>query len=1841
MATKKLTPDQLELKKFYKPYLSDDEEVSDTESESSQSSGGSGSESGSVSSASSGAPSATASRQNIFASNGFPVAQMSGDKLPDNPSGAPTAFKQTTTKFAASKNSTTIMLNSTDRDTNVYPQPTHFSIRLPRIFRNVVGISVTQIKMLSSFYYFTAAKNNTSVRILEYGRQIANSKGVMVDNNIDVFLNDGTYDTNSLVTQLQNQLNRSPLYNNITLTSFIGKFISTGDYGLLFNDPGDTTYNQLTGVFDALQFKNQIIQRYFNTAVGGGISYYTTAQCLVAYYYPMLRDMTINNVPFITTPVPNPFAANCTTYVITGGKTYDKLNYYETDSVALGYLNGGSSYDRIVYGFQGLADPYIALLINDPANQAILQKYKDDNTWNGFLLNNYTCSYNGTSGRLTIYSDHLNTSLVTTLNNQYQTILLQQYINAGIDPNTVAGIQTESENLNGVVIDMYNYIQTGFTNYFAVNFGSFTPTFFTDISNSIFVSEAAGRYGWNLIYTGAQQLSTSKIVYPDASGSWPALVFNPAKMQQVGNDLYYDSPVGTVQYTYTHNLSTDASGYIVLNGSNEETLGYQDISFNILPTTYARVPLQSRCRQTLYVETIPPFSSEVPSVGNLAENYYMDVVNTPLLYQDASGNVNLLDPLYSDFFMYDISQNMLDGPDFMRQNTSYGQLWQSFMRQQKPAKNPDIIPPPGSLSIYTFRPHVFIEIHHNQYPSSGGDSLFSSDIYIEREDGLPIGADINAYWYRDRAAFMADANLALKNVYWNNPKNYFTSVAISGTSKGGVINTNYISNQTSYLMVTTASTTFSKIPLRIFTILHNAYGVYTVPTVADYRLLPVNPAYLSTKTTPTTNTPPFLPTLFNSSGFRNCYDLNGISNNLLDFFVLTTDFSHYDPYNLVDNTTLNQNPLQYIFQFKTPAVAPSVGTSTYSQFFSTGSANQIINNLNNSVYYSSTEAAAEIANKTLPFTGIANEYVFVNWFRAGTTTNLYNNGVTSPDLVPETTVAPFPTNDANGVDNPFSLVDSINYSSLSGNPNYNYYGYTPFSLCKNKSYISTDISFNDLSTFLNVMPGQIYLGPDNVTGLNNIQGIIGIPFMPPLGRYIVPKQIVIKFGYTQPAYDVLTNQLGRSTKIGLTTNQAYRYVANSNSPAYKNAVSDMTEFDDHFYQNRRNVALGVFKSSQINGTNIINLQLQDALCTLTLKKVTQVVEYSSSTDPNALFTKARSPEWGTYYVYETSSAASNLWFPPAQTFNPLTNDETTQWAAIKKLADFSTSIFTTSASGGTDTASYYTDTSGNSLCFVPFYPVLTPEQLAQSQDNNPTVLPFNLDYSTTNWAVGTFTALTYTRRPYIPILSAGSLSENPYIFYSGVGDVNSICCEQVGTDGISLGDTSTYLGAAGPLCWGYDINGNIVSPNYRSNGFSPTFFNVRINLTIPDTNYNPLTDLVAFGGQTQVNQCYTDTQLYVYDLGDKPNADYNDIFGGWGSEKAVNFDKFDDDSGYNYLSYIPKIKVDKHSGYTLQIRGYVPTVKFLSGIRLVGKNWTDFGEVTLKNLCDEIAELLAGGVSIGPDGRLVNDAYRINKYYSSDYARTLLMFNKMYIGTKTFGRGFANAGYGGMVISSTGFADFLNQYGALVTQVSNKATGITTAQNQAVVLMKSYIASTYAGILPPLVLTRNNFTDPLTFSIKFQSALIPPYKDAYDQWGLGWNLGFVKIDTPFTTRHVANSFIKIVDDFIYIMLDGYLNLNGLDVSNKEDLSLSRDTFGEKEKYYGKLLLNSFGSFSQTLVQSPKPFLTPVGKLEKLTFALHDANNRIINNNDCEFNVVLEISEMLDTIDAASLLVKGS
>ena len=97
-------------------------------------------------------------------------------------------------KFTTQKNTSLIMINSRDRDTNAYPQPTNFYIRLPRTYKNITNLAITQLKFLSSFYYFTPAKENNSMAIYEQDRVMNDVSNVIVST-----VRTGTYDANTLV----------------------------------------------------------------------------------------------------------------------------------------------------------------------------------------------------------------------------------------------------------------------------------------------------------------------------------------------------------------------------------------------------------------------------------------------------------------------------------------------------------------------------------------------------------------------------------------------------------------------------------------------------------------------------------------------------------------------------------------------------------------------------------------------------------------------------------------------------------------------------------------------------------------------------------------------------------------------------------------------------------------------------------------------------------------------------------------------------------------------------------------------------------------------------------------------------------------------------------------------------------------------------------------------------------------------------------------------------------------------------------------------------------------------------------------------------------------------------------------------------------------------------------------------------------------------------------------------------------------------------------------------------------------------------------------------------------
>jgi hypothetical protein len=160
------------------------------------------------------------------------------------------------------------------------------------------------------------------------------------------------------------------------------------------------------------------------------------------------------------------------------------------------------------------------------------------------------------------------------------------------------------------------------------------------------------------------------------------------------------------------------------------------------------------------------------------------------------------------------------------------------------------------------------------------------------------------------------------------------------------------------------------------------------------------------------------------------------------------------------------------------------------------------------------------------------------------------------------------------------------------------------------------------------------------------------------------------------------------------------------------------------------------------------------------------------------------------------------------------------------------------------------------------------------------------------------------------------------------------------------------------------------------------------------------------------------------------------------------------------------------------------------------------------------------------------------------------------------------------------------------------------------------------------------------FRIPFRSLIgSSPYSD----WGLGWTLGFggAPVDLPASEIHTATMLPRLTTDYIYLRLNETENMNTVDCTGPENFAVSQQSSGLTNAYFGKLLLNDFGSYAQTFLESPKIFQAPLSRLDRITFNWLDKNGTAITGPDsltCEWHMTLRIFEMADGPAQSSTIV---
>ena len=345
--------------------------------------------------------------------------------------------------------------------------------------------------------------------------------------------------------------------------------------------------------------------------------------------------------------------------------------------------------------------------------------------------------------------------------------------------------------------------------------------------------------------------------------------------------------------------------------------------------------------------------------------------------------------------------------------------------------------------------------------------------------------------------------------------------------------------------------------------------------------------------------------------------------------------------------------------------------------------------------------------------------------------------------------------------------------------------------------------------------------------------------------------------------------------------------------------------------------------------------------------------------------------------------------------------------------------------------------------------------------------------------------------------------------------------------------------------------------------------------------------------------------------------------GSWGQEKNTNFMVSDVSfNGFQFNSYMMNVPLlpnyndgTYETDYYLAVRGWLPTEQLQTMMRFYLPNKYDFGFVRFTDISNEV--VLATST--------------ITEEFAPGYLKTLLEFNSNFVFTnENFGSN-TTQGFPGCNLSSSNFGDFLNQYQGFYSTFSTNTYILSNIQSNVKASMNQFVVKDMQYILPSTAVTRQRYTDPLLFQILWKSQLSPAFVTLDDEWGLGWNLGFPKQDTGFATIHTAPSFYKITEDYIYLRLNPEFNINRMDAGGKENYKITREPSGITNQYYCKLLLTSFGGNATTFIHNPISLAPPIFRLAKLEFQWIDTTGAIINNNDCEWDMVINIVEAVDMV----------
>jgi hypothetical protein len=714
------------------------------------------------------------------------------------------------TRFATSDGNVNslVMVDSRYRDRQAYPQPTFFTLRLPRIYKQVANITLSDLKLLTSFYFFRNSKGNTDITVYEKDRTTLTYEGIIQSTIVKRYITTGSYNIDSLLQEIQLQLNYTPLFFDYVngFNDFIGLFRASGDYALNFNKPGDYFFNNTTNLWVPNPTVDTITLHFWKTRYAG-LTTYSVDQVLIAYYYPVLNE-----------------------YLYDENFNNKDLNLQAGIGIDPAITTIEQVIQRILYNFQGITPPDPVVLAVIKASRPELDRYRLNHTFRYWLINKYIVSRDTRSQNVYITSPSLNTSLINLLNSQQAIYFGRALQIQGIDARQYAAIQSNVDRALAVLQSMYSYEQTQFLTYFGVPWSQYTLSYYANLGNSILLRNGLNAVGIpandsEAVDAGIIPLSNDILNTQSSNPAyyWPNLsnVYNQYGQLASTISLVNLSSISTTQSSYQYVYSMDQSNFLSNYTIVNPTTGYLYSDF-LVQSGNAVCPIQSGkytvfkfrspVRQTMQVETLPrPTVYRVPAYNKANFdsniNYYFDI-SYSFVFTSNDPYVPS-DPDYT--YAYDNlpSTNLFQIPGWSPANaplaspayswgTSYTSSLSSYTRNV-------------TLDILSYNRSLYATFTTPQFSTIAPNSSFTYSINLattffaspSNTSTLTMPQQpFRMFLYHDRAAFQGDV-IFNRN---ENPRFYKMSTVITDVS--GTLSFTTYPNQQYYISLRADSSNF-------------------------------------------------------------------------------------------------------------------------------------------------------------------------------------------------------------------------------------------------------------------------------------------------------------------------------------------------------------------------------------------------------------------------------------------------------------------------------------------------------------------------------------------------------------------------------------------------------------------------------------------------------------------------------------------------------------------------------------------------------------------------------------------------------------------------------------------------------------------------------------------------------------------------------------------------------------------------------------------------------------------------------------------------------------------------